>query len=83
MPTHTNLLNNGRFVGSRMGLTSNDVVCCPPPLFHCFELRARKHDCLSKQFDADRVLDAIVQEDCTSLYGVPTMFIAVIEAQKR
>ena len=90
--THINLINNGRLVGAKQKLTPDDVVCCPPPLFHCFGLTmgflaAMFHGCPivypSDVFNADQVLDALMAERCTSLYGVPTMFIAELEANER
>ncbi|KAH7399064.1 hypothetical protein DE146DRAFT_695052 [Phaeosphaeria sp. MPI-PUGE-AT-0046c] len=86
--THRNILNNGRFVGTRMHYTSADVVCCPPPLFHCFGLvmgflNSLSHGASivfpSDAFDASLTLDAIAAERCTVLLGVPTMFIAQLE----
>lgn len=75
-----------------MKLTPRDVVCCPPPLFHCFGLvmgflGAFTHGSTivfpSDQFDPDLVLDTIVVEKCTALLGVPTMFVAELEANKK
>jgi mevalonyl-CoA ligase len=74
-----------------MHLTPQDIVCCPPPLFHCFGLvigflGAFTHGSSivfpSEQFDANRVLDAVAAEKCTALLGVPTMFIAELDANK-
>lgn len=73
-------------------LTHTDVVCCPPPLFHCFGLvmgflSAFTHGSMvvfpSDHFDPDLVLEAISTENCTVLLGVPTMFLAELEANKR
>ncbi|KAJ5344307.1 uncharacterized protein N7506_002672 [Penicillium brevicompactum] len=91
MLTHVNILNNARFVGDNLRLTEEDIICCPPPLFHCFGLVMGFLACLihgctivypSDHFDADVVLDSIVEEKCTALYGVPTMFIAELEANQ-
>ncbi|CAG7995710.1 unnamed protein product [Penicillium salamii] len=91
MLTHINILNNARFVGDNLQLTEEDIICCPPPLFHCFGLVMGFIACLiqgctivypSDHFDAARVLDSIVDERCTALYGVPTMFIAELEANQ-
>ncbi|EXJ71023.1 uncharacterized protein A1O5_06016 [Cladophialophora psammophila CBS 110553] len=91
MLTHKNLINNARFVGMTMKLNHSDIICCPPPLFHCFGLvmgflGAFTHGSTvvfpCDQFDADSVLDALYEEKCTALLGVPTMFIAEIEANK-
>jgi mevalonyl-CoA ligase len=74
-----------------MHLTPQDVVCCPPPLFHCFGLvmgflAAFTHGSSivfpSDQFNAEQVLDAVAVEKCTALLGVPTMFIAALDANK-
>ena len=84
-----NLINNARLFGSGMHLEERDVVCCPPPLFHCFGLvmgflAAFTHSSRvvfpSDQFEPNQVLDALGQEHCTILLGVPTMFIAEMEA---
>ncbi|KAJ4983157.1 4-coumarate-CoA ligase [Stagonosporopsis vannaccii] len=87
MLTHRNIVNNGHLVGSRMHLTSNDIVCCPPPLFHCFGLVMGFLAALTNgssivfpadQFDASLTHDAIVRERCTALLGVPTMLTALL-----
>ncbi|KAK6382999.1 putative NRPS-like protein biosynthetic cluster [Exophiala oligosperma] len=92
MLTHRNLINNGRFIGAAMNLNSADVICCPPPLFHCFGLvlgflASFIHGSTiifpCDQFDPDQVLDALHAHKCTALLGVPTMFIAEIEANKK
>ena len=86
-----NLLNNGLLVGSRMRFEPGDVVCCPPPLFHCFGLAMGFLGCFTTgstivfpcdSFDANEVLDTLFHEKCTTLYGVPTMFVAALEASK-
>lgn len=91
MLTHRNLINNARFVGASMNLTTSDIVCCPPPLFHCFGLvmgflASFTHGSSivfpCSQFDPDQVLDSLYKYKCTALLGVPTMFIAEIEANK-
>ncbi len=83
--THHNILNNGYFVGEGCKYTENDRVCVPVPLYHCFgmvmgNLGATTHGaCLvypEAAFDPAATLRAIETERCTSLYGVPTMFIA-------
>lgn len=83
MLTHYGLLNNSRFIGDRMRLTSADVLCCPPPLFHCFGLvlgllavitHGAKIVYPSDVFDGSLVLKAISDEQCTALHGVPAMF---------
>ncbi|OCT45932.1 putative acyl-CoA synthetase YngI [Cladophialophora carrionii] len=86
-----NLVNNGRFIGDAMALTTSDIICCPPPLFHCFGLvlgflASFTHGSTivfpCDQFDASQVLDSLLSQKCTALLGVPTMFIAEIEANK-
>ncbi|CRL26827.1 AMP-dependent synthetase/ligase [Penicillium camemberti] len=91
MLTHHNLVNNSRFIGDRMNLTSFDVLCCPPPLFHCFGLvlgmlavvtHGSKIVFPSETFDPKAVLHAISDEKCTALHGVPTMFEAILAIPK-
>jgi fatty-acyl-CoA synthase len=83
--THHNILNNGYFVAGLLGYTEADRVCIPVPLYHCFgmvmgNLGATNHGaCMvypADTFDPEATLRACAQERCTSLYGVPTMFIA-------
>ncbi|MFK4794181.1 AMP-binding protein [Sphingobium sp. ZW T5_29] len=84
---HRSILNNGYFVGKAMDLGPNDRICIPVPLYHCFgmvmgNLAAITHGSAmiypSSAFDPLAVLRTIEQERCTALYGVPTMFIAVL-----
>ncbi|CAZ85227.1 unnamed protein product [Tuber melanosporum] len=86
--THRSILNNGKSIGDRMLLTNKDVICCPPPLFHCFGsvlgymASATHASCIvfpAECFDAKATLHAVQQEKCTALYGVPTMFTAELE----
>ncbi|KAL9085273.1 MAG: hypothetical protein Q9159_004782 [Coniocarpon cinnabarinum] len=86
--SHRSILNNGYHIGSRLGLTSQDVVCCPPPLFHCFGsilgymATATHGSCIvfpSESFNALESLTAVREEQCTALYGVPTMFLSALE----
>ena len=86
--THHNILNNGYFVGEAMNLTHEDRICIPVPLYHCFgmvvgNLGAITHGSTmvypSEGFEPDAVLAAVSEEHCTTLYGVPTMFIAELE----
>ncbi|EON63135.1 hypothetical protein W97_02362 [Coniosporium apollinis CBS 100218] len=88
MLTHNNIINDGRFVGDRMRLKSSDIICCPPPLFHCFGLvlgllAALTHGSSivfpSETFNAAATLQAVVMERCTALHGVPAMFSALLE----
>jgi fatty-acyl-CoA synthase len=83
--THHNILNNGYFVGEGVMYTEHDRVCIPVPLYHCFgmvmgNLGATTHGaCMvypAAAFDPAATLQAVQDEKCTSLYGVPTMFIA-------
>ncbi|MEN8601299.1 AMP-binding protein [Microbacterium rhizosphaerae] len=83
--SHHNILNNGYFVGEGLGYTEQDRVCVPVPLYHCFGmvmgvLGGHSHgSCVvlpAPVFDAEQTLEAVHRERCTSLYGVPTMFIA-------
>lgn len=86
--THESILNNGYFIGERMRLTAEDVVCCPPPLFHCFGLvlgymATATHGSAilfpSEAFSPEASLRAVQEERATALYGVPTMFVAELE----
>jgi fatty-acyl-CoA synthase len=86
--SHRNILNNGFFVGETLGYTEADRACVPVPFYHCFgmvlgNLAAFTHGaCVvlpDEAFDAGRVLEAIAEERCTALLGVPTMFIAELE----
>ena len=88
MLTHHSILNNGRFIGDRMNLTEEDVLCCPPPLFHCFGLvlgllatitHGGKIVYPSETFDAAACLQAIPNEQCTAIHGVPAMFDSMFE----
>ncbi|MBM7459904.1 AMP-binding protein [Rhodococcus coprophilus] len=83
--SHHNVLNNGFFVGELCHYTEEDRVCIPVPLYHCFGMTMGNLACTSHgaaivlpapAFDAAATLTAVAEEKCTSLYGVPTMFIA-------
>jgi fatty-acyl-CoA synthase len=83
--SHHNILNNGYFVGEVCGYTEADRICVPVPFYHCFgmvmgNLASTSHGaCVvipAPGFDPVATLQAVVDEQCTSLYGVPTMFIA-------
>jgi fatty-acyl-CoA synthase len=84
MLTHHNIVNNGFFTGEGMGFTADDKLCCCVPLFHCFGVVLATMNCLThgctmvvvEKFNPLVVLASIHKERCTSLYGVPTMFIA-------
>jgi fatty-acyl-CoA synthase len=86
--THHNIVNNAFFVGEALALTSSDRVCIPVPLYHCFGMVIGTLGCLThgatmvlpgQTFDALTVLRTVAAERCTALYGVPTMFIAMLE----
>ncbi|MFF8828153.1 AMP-binding protein [Streptomyces sp. NPDC015131] len=83
--THHNILNNGYFVGETLGYTEQDRICLPVPFYHCFgmvmgNLAATSHGAAmvipAPSFEPAATLRAVERERCTSLYGVPTMFIA-------
>ncbi|MFC9999925.1 AMP-binding protein [Nocardia sp. NPDC127526] len=83
--SHHNILNNGYFVGELCGYTEQDRICIPVPFYHCFgmvmgNLAATSHGAAmvipAPSFDPRATLEAVAAERCTSLYGVPTMFIA-------
>jgi len=86
--THHNILNNGYLIGERMRYTEADKVCIPVPLYHCFGMVIGNLACLThgstmvlpgEGFDPLATLRAVAEERCTSLYGVPTMFIAELD----
>jgi fatty-acyl-CoA synthase len=83
--THRNILNNGYLVGEGLGYTQQDRVCIPVPYYHCFGMVLGNLACTSHGatmvipapgFDPEATLKAVAAERCTSLYGVPTMFVA-------
>jgi len=83
--SHHNILNNGFLVGETIKYTEQDRVCIPVPFYHCFGMVMGNLGCTShgacmvipaEAFDPLATLEAIAAERCTSLYGVPTMFIA-------
>ncbi|MDT8911152.1 AMP-binding protein [Amycolatopsis sp. PS_44_ISF1] len=83
--SHHNILNNGYFVGELVGYTEQDRVCIPVPFYHCFGMVMGNLACTSHgacmvipapAFEPKATLEAVAAERCTSLYGVPTMFIA-------
>jgi len=86
--SHHNILNNGYFVGEALRYTEHDRICVPVPFYHCFgcvlaNLAALTHGCAvvipGESFDPDATLRTIEAERCTSIYGVPTMFIAQLD----
>ena len=83
--SHSNILNNAFFIGDACAYTEEDRVCIPVPLYHCFGMVLGTLACTTHGsaiilpgpgFDPEEVLAAVQGERCTSLYGVPTMFIA-------
>ncbi|KAF4983686.1 hypothetical protein FDECE_17248 [Fusarium decemcellulare] len=88
LPCASNIINNGFTIGSYLKLVPEDVLCCGPPLFHCFGLVAGLMATFThgaaigfagRDFDPAQVVDMLVREKCTALHGVPTMFIAVLK----
>jgi fatty-acyl-CoA synthase len=86
--SHHSILNNGYFIGEKLKLSSTDRLCIPVPLYHCFGMVLGNLACLthgtvmvfpSESFDALATLQAVAEEQCTALYGVPTMFIAMLD----
>jgi len=89
--SHRNILNNGRFVAELQGLTHEDRMCIPVPFYHCFGMVMGNLGCTTHgatmvipgdAFDPLAVLTAVSEERCTSLYGVPTMFIAELAHER-
>ncbi|MET0988106.1 MAG: AMP-binding protein [Steroidobacteraceae bacterium] len=85
--SHRNILNNARYVGNAIRLGPEDRLCTPVPLYHCFGMVMANLGCLThaacvvypaEAFEALAVLSAVEEEKCTTLYGVPTMFIAML-----
>ena len=86
--SHHNILNNGFFIGERLKYTEKDIVCLPVPFYHCFgmvlgNMAIVTHGaCIvipGEFFDPEQVLQTVENERCTSLYVVPTMFIAELD----
>ncbi len=86
--SHHNILNNGYLVGELLGYTEQDSVCIPVPFYHCFGMvmgnlaatsRGARIVIPGEAFDAEATLSAVQEHRCTSLYGVPTMFIAELQ----
>ncbi|MBB3227956.1 fatty-acyl-CoA synthase [Luteibacter sp. Sphag1AF] len=86
--THHNIVNNGFFIGEAMQLTEDDRLCIPVPFYHCFGMVLGNLACVThgacmvipgEGFDALATLQAVAEERCTGLHGVPTMFIAELE----
>jgi fatty-acyl-CoA synthase len=86
--SHVNILNNGFFIGEGCRYTERDRVCIPVPFYHCFGMVLGNLACTTHgaaivipapAFDPEATLNAVAAERCTSLYGVPTMFIAQLD----
>jgi fatty-acyl-CoA synthase len=86
--SHHNILNNGYFVAEGLRLTPDDRLCIPVPLYHCFGMVMGNLGCLThgatmvypaEAFDPLATLQAVAEERCTALFGVPTMFIAQLD----
>ena len=88
MLTHHNLVANAVYVGDCIELTEEDRLCIPVPFYHCFGCVMGNLGCIThgsaiivpaEHFDPLKTLQALEQERCTALYGVPTMFIAQLD----
>ncbi|MBS1175663.1 MAG: Acetoacetyl-CoA synthetase [Proteobacteria bacterium] len=86
--THHNVLNNARFIAQCMGFSEADSLCIPVPLYHCFGMVLAVLACVSsgarmvfpgEAFEPLATLQAVAEERCTALHGVPTMFIAELD----
>jgi fatty-acyl-CoA synthase len=86
--SHHNILNNGHFIAGTLRYTESDRVCVPVPFYHCFGMVIGNLACMTRgacvvvpgeSFDPLLVLETVEAERCTSLYGVPTMFVAELE----
>jgi len=86
--THHNILNNGYFVAETLRYSERDRVCIPVPFYHCFGMVMGNLGCTThgatmvipgEAFDPVAVMETVEKERCTSLYGVPTMFIAELD----
>ena len=86
--THHNILNNGWFIGEALQFTEHDKLCIPVPLYHCFGMVLGNLACTThgasmvypgEGFEPLATLQAVAEERCTALHGVPTMFIAQLD----
>jgi len=89
--SHHNILNNGFFIGERLHYSAFDKVCIPVPFYHCFGMVIGNIACTThaatmvipgEAFDPVQSLQAVEKYQCTSLYGVPTMFIAMLAVEQ-
>lgn len=91
MLTHTNLIGNAKSIAACMNLSNKDTMCIPVPFFHCFGCVLGTLSCVVSAaamapvvaFSPDDVLETVQKFKCTALHGVPTMFIAELEAMKK
>ena len=90
--SHHNILNNAYFIGIRINYTHLDKVCIPVPFYHCFGMVIGNLACSvhgatmvipNDSFDPVKTLQVVERERCTSLYGVPTMFIAELQEMEQ
>ena len=90
--SHYNIVNNARYVTDRINLTETDRLAIPVPLYHCFGMVMGVLGAVSKGatmvfpgegFDAAQTIDALAKERCSAVYGVPTMFVAMLEDLER
>ena len=86
--THHSILNNGYFIGEKLKYSEKDRVCIPVPFYHCFGMVLGNLACTThgstmvipgEAFDPVAVMETVQKERCTSLYGVPTMFIGELD----
>lgn len=89
--SHRNIVNNARFVMEGMRFSEEDRLCLPVPFYHCFGMVMGTLGCVTKGasmivpapgFDALQTMRALADEKCTAMYGVPTMFVAMLESPK-
>lgn len=87
MLTHYNIVNNGKSIGDCMNFTHEDKLCIPVPFFHCFGCVLGVLACVThgatmvpiESFNPLKVMEALQDEECTAVHGVPTMFIAMLD----
>ncbi|HYH00250.1 MAG TPA: AMP-binding protein [Terriglobales bacterium] len=86
--SHYSIVNNGLLIGNAMKMTENDSICIPVPFYHCFGMVLGNMNCVvagatmvipAEYFDPLATLQAIHEERCTAVHGVPTMFIAELD----
>ena len=86
--THFNIVNNARFIAQHLGMTCEDRLCVPVPFYHCFGMVVSNLVCIASgaclvvpgdHFEPGATLHAIIEERCTIVHGVPTMFAAEID----